>query len=80
MTSVLNSATPAGQDKDLKQWYQEYAAIQANRLYKDDPVIKVVSSDKLDVGLVESRVLETIPKLPVTSGFCMKCQDLFDNW
>jgi hypothetical protein len=39
-----------------------------------------VNSDELDADFTEIRILESIPRLPVTKGFYAKCQDLFDNW
>jgi hypothetical protein len=39
-----------------------------------------VNSDELDTDFIERRILESIPRLPITKGFCIKCQDLLDDW
>jgi hypothetical protein len=66
--------------KHLKGWYQDYIAVDADDLYKDHLLIQSVNSDKLDESFVEQRILESTLGLSVTKGFCIKCQDLFDNW
>ena len=66
--------------KDFKEWFQEYTAVDGNKLFGDSDVIQVVNSDELDADFVEQRIRELAPKAFATKGFCAKCQDLFDNW
>lgn len=71
---------PAVPQKDFKDWFQEYMAVNGNNLTKDSNLIQAVNPDKLDEDFVEQRIQETAPKALATKGFCAKCQDLFDNW
>lgn len=80
MPSDLSLSPRHEQAKDLKGWYQEYTAADSRYLSKDHHLVRVVNSDKLDVDFVERRILESILGLSATKGFCIKCQDLFDNW
>ena len=80
MTNDHDSPPHGEQGKHFKRWYQEYTAADGNDLYKDSPLIQIVNSDELDADFIEQRIFESIPKLLITKGFCIKCQDLFDNW
>ncbi len=80
MTNDLDSPPHDEQGNDVKRWYQEYTAADGNDLYKDSPLIQVVNSDHLDADFIEQRILESLQRLPITKGFCIKCQELFDNW
>jgi hypothetical protein len=80
MTDDLSLSPGGEQGKDFKQWYQEYIAADGDDLYKHSPLVQAVEPDELDSDFIEQRILDSIPTLPVTKGFCTKCQDLFDNW
>jgi len=80
MTNDLDSPTHDEQGNDFKRWYQEYTAVDGHALNKDSPLIRVVNSDELDADFIEQQILESTSRLPITKGFCIKCQDLFDNW
>ncbi|KAE8448134.1 hypothetical protein EG329_009738 [Mollisiaceae sp. DMI_Dod_QoI] len=70
----------SSENQDLKEWLQEYMAVDGNHLAKDSDVIQAVKSDELDADFVEQRIRELAPEAPNTQGFCTKCQCLFDNW
>ncbi|KAE9374152.1 HET-domain-containing protein [Stipitochalara longipes BDJ] len=80
MTNDLDSPPHDQQEKDFEQWYQDYTAADGNDLYNNSPLIQVVNSDELNADFIEQQILESIPRLPIIKGFCIKCQDLFDNW
>ena len=60
--------------------YQEYTAVDGNDLYKDSPLVQVVDSDEPDADFTEQRILESMSTLRIRNGFCIMCQDLFNNW
>lgn len=67
-------------EMDLRQWFEEYKALDANDLFLTSSPIKAVEADELDPDFVEQRIQESTPKSIVGKGFCIKCQELFNNW
>ncbi|TGO39312.1 hypothetical protein BHYA_0056g00230 [Botrytis hyacinthi] len=67
------------QNEGLREWLEEYMSTGANLLSSDHHLLQAVASDKLDKDSFERRVLD-LEKSPILGRFCIKCQELFDNW
>ncbi|KAF7956151.1 hypothetical protein EAE96_005071 [Botrytis aclada] len=70
---------PGAQDEGLREWFQEYMSTDAEILRSNHPLLQAVASDELDEDLVEQRILDSATT-PILGKFCIKCQELFDNW
>ncbi|TGO19780.1 hypothetical protein BTUL_0002g00230 [Botrytis tulipae] len=66
-------------DEDLRKWFEEYMSVDADDLSSDHHLLQAVASDKLDKDLFERRKSE-MKTAPILGRFCIKCQELFDNW
>lgn len=42
--------------EDLRRWYEEYRAIDAEFVNKEHPLLQAVESDELDVHTEEARI------------------------
>ncbi|KAF7918622.1 hypothetical protein BELL_0212g00190 [Botrytis elliptica] len=67
------------QNEGLREWFEEYMSTDAKLLYSNHHLLQAVVSDKLDKDLFERRVLD-LKTTPILGRFCVKCQELFDNW
>ncbi|TEY43180.1 hypothetical protein BOTCAL_0376g00120 [Botryotinia calthae] len=66
-------------DESLREWFEEYMSADANELYSDHCLVQAVASDALDEDLIEQRISNSATT-PILGRFCVKCQELFDNW
>lgn len=62
----------------LRQWYEEYLAI--DKLKYDNTLAKTVVLDTLDLDSIERQIKAITSKRIVTGRFCYSCQNIFDNW
>ncbi|KAF7885879.1 uncharacterized protein EAF02_004388 [Botrytis sinoallii] len=67
------------QKEGLREWFEEYMSTDANLLSSNHHLLQAVASDKLDKDLFERRVLD-LKITPILGRFCIKCQELFDDW
>lgn len=67
------------QNEGLREWFEEYMSANADDLKKDHRLVQAVVSDKLDEDSFERRALN-LEITPIPGRFCIKCQELFDNW
>lgn len=65
---------------DYRKWFQEYSLLEPNKLMKDSEILKAMDLDELDPALVEERIQQATPAMPLVNGFCHNCQKTFDNW
>lgn len=81
-TISVEESSPSDEptEMDFKRWFEEYTAFDANELFLTSSPIKLVQADDLDPNFVEQRIQEATPKSIVGKGFCIKCQELFDDW
>ncbi|TGO48251.1 hypothetical protein BCON_0246g00200 [Botryotinia convoluta] len=66
-------------DEGLREWFEEYMSIDANIIGSNHRLVRAVASDKLDKDLFEKRILDSAT-IPILGRFCIKCQEIFDNW
>ncbi|KAF5868230.1 putative heterokaryon incompatibility protein [Botrytis fragariae] len=67
------------QNEGLREWFEEYMSIDANKLGSDHHIFEAVDSDELDEDSFEQRI-SNLAATPILGRFCIKCQELFDNW
>ncbi|TGO55041.1 hypothetical protein BOTNAR_0253g00190 [Botryotinia narcissicola] len=67
------------QNDGLREWLEEYMSTDANLLSSDHHLLQAVASDELDEDSFERHVLD-LETAPILGRFCIKCQELFDNW
>lgn len=64
----------------MKQWFERYTALDANELCLNSSPVKAVQNDELDPNIVEQRIQHSAPVSIIGKRFCIKCQELFDDW
>jgi hypothetical protein len=68
-SSVENSQS------DLESWYDEYA--KADNF---ESIQTSLAGDELDLVAIESEIQALVKCVTVSSGFCIACQNLHNNW
>ncbi|KAF7939244.1 uncharacterized protein EAE97_007324 [Botrytis byssoidea] len=67
------------QNKDMREWFEEYMSIDADELRSSHHIFEALDSDELDEDSSEKRILDSAAT-PILGRFCLECQELFDNW
>ncbi|KAF7893886.1 hypothetical protein EAF00_007400 [Botryotinia globosa] len=67
------------QNEGLREWFEEYMSIDANKLRSNHHIFEALDSDELDEDSFEQRILDSAAT-PILGRFCVKCQELFDDW
>lgn len=66
-------------DEGLREWFEKYMSEDAKILSINHHLVQAVASDELDEDLIEQRISNSATT-PILGRFCIKCQELFDNW
>lgn len=72
--AVKGDTTTSG----FQKWYDEYRALDGNSLSGDNEILLAVANDILDNQTFEEDVAKFTAH--VKGGFCLQCQNLFNNW
>lgn len=66
--------------QSLREWYNDYLEYDADTLSEDDPRVRAVYADDLDLEAIEGRIQGAMLSIHVENEFCNQCQHLVDNW